>query len=181
MYLRQYNLSSTNHISYMGILGGAIGAGLGAVGSIFGGISASTAMKDVKKNLQEQRKKNQDWYNRRYNEDATQRADAQAILTKTEDSIRNRNRQAAGVQAVMGGTEESVAAAKAANNEALAQATTNIAVNGEARKDAIESQYLQTDANIQQALNDLEQKKAANISQAIQGVTKAGANIAGIL
>ena len=165
----------------MGILGGAIGAGLGAVGSIFGGISASKAMKQVKKNLQEQRNKNQDWYNRRYNEDATQRADAQAILTKTEDSIRNRNRQAAGVQAVMGGTEESVAAAKAANNEALAQATTNIAVNGEARKDAIESQYLQTDANIQQALNDLEQKKAANISQAIQGVTKAGANIAGIL
>lgn len=165
----------------MGILGGAIGAGLGAVGSIFGGVSASKAMKRVKNNLQEQRKKNQDWYNRRYNEVATQRADAQAILTKTEDSIRNRNRQAAGVQAVMGGTEESVAAAKAANNEALAQATTNIAVNGEARKDAIEGQYLQTDANIQQQINDLEQKKAANVSQAIQGVTQAGANIAGIL
>ena len=45
MYLRQHNLSSTNHISDMGILGGAIGAGLGAVGSIFGGISASKAMK----------------------------------------------------------------------------------------------------------------------------------------
>lgn len=165
----------------MGILGGAIGAGLGAFGSIFGGISASRAMKRVKSNLQQQRKKNQDWYNRRYNEDATQRADAQAILTKTEDSIRARNKQAAGVQAVMGGTEESVAAAKAANNEALAQAATNIAVNGEARKDAIESQYLQTDANLQQQLNDLEQKKAANVSQAIQGVTQTGANIAGIL
>lgn len=70
---------------------------------------------------------------------------------------------------------------QAANNEALAAATTNIAVNGEARKDAIESQYLQTDANIQQQLNDLEQKKAANVSQAIQGVAQAGANIAGIL
>ena len=104
----------------MGILGGAIGAGLGAVGSIFGGISATKAMKRVKKNLQEQRHKNQDWYDHRYNEDATQRADAQAILTKTEESIRNRNKQAAAAQAVMGGTEESVAAAKAANNEALA-------------------------------------------------------------
>ena len=165
----------------MGILGGAIGAGLGAVGSIFGNISASKAMKRVKKNLEEQRKKNQDWYDRRYNEDATQRASAQAILTKTEESIRNRNKQAAGVQAVMGGTEESVAAAKAANNEALAQATTNIAVNGEARKDAIESQYQQNDANIQQALNDLEQKKAAQIGQAIQGLTQTGSNIAGIL
>ncbi len=165
----------------MGILGGAIGAGLGAVGSIFGGISASKAMKRVKKNLEEQRKKNQDWYDRRYYEDATQRADAQAILNKTEEFIRNRNKQAAGAQAVMGGTDESVAAAKAANNEALATATTNIAVNGEARKDAIESQYLQTDANIQQQLNDLEQKKAANTAAAIQGVAKAGSNIAGIL
>lgn len=165
----------------MGVLGGAIGAGLGAVGSIFGGISASKAMKRVKSNLGEQRRKNQDWYDRRYNEDATQRADAQAILTRTEESIRRRNRQAAGVQAVMGGTEESVAAAKAANNEALATATTNIAVNGEARKDAIESQYLQTDANIQQQLNDLERGKAGQIAGATRGVIGAGANIAGIL
>lgn len=165
----------------MGILGGAIGAGLGAVGSIFGGISASKAMKRVKNNLLEQRRKNQDWYDRRYNEDATQRADAQAILTKTEESIRNRNKQATAAQAVMGGTEESVAAAKAANNEALATATTNIAVNGEARKDAIESQYLQTDANIQQQLNDVERGKAANVAQATKGAIQAGANIAGIL
>lgn len=165
----------------MGVLGGAIGAGLGAVGSIFGGISASKAMKRVKNNLLEQRRKNQDWYDRRYNEDATQRTDAQAILTKTEESIRNRNKQAAGVQAVMGGTEESVAAAKAANNEALATATTNIAVNGEARKDAIESQYLQTDANIQQQLNDVERGKAANVAQATKGAIQAGANIAGLL
>ena len=138
----------------MGVLGGAIGAGLGAVGSIFGGIAASRAMKRVKNNLQQQRRQNQDWYDRRYNEDATQRADAQAILTRTEESIRNRNRQAAGTQAVMGGTEESVATAKARNNQALAQAATNIAINGEARKDAIESQYQQRDANLQQALNE---------------------------
>lgn len=121
----------------MSILGGAIGAGLGAFGSIFGGLSASKAMKRYKQNLEQQRKKNQDWYDRRYNEDATQRADAQAIMSRTEDSIRNRNRRAAGTQAVMGGTDETLAATKAANNEALAAATTNIAVNGEARKDAV--------------------------------------------
>lgn len=165
----------------MGLLGGAIGAGLGAVGSIIGGISASKAMKKVRNNLNEQRRRNQDWYDRRYNEDATQRADAQAIVTRTEESIRNRNRQAAGVQAVMGGTEESVAATKAANNQALADATATIAVNADRRKDAIEQQYQARDADIQQQLNDLEQKKAQNTAQAIQGVAQAGANIAGIL
>ncbi len=130
------------------MIGSLVGAGLSAVGSIFGGISASKAMKKVKKNLQAQKQANQDWYDRRYNEDATQRADAQRILTMTEESIKNRNRQAAGAQAVMGGTEESVAAAKAANNQALADATSQIAVNAEARKDQIEQTYQQKDAQI---------------------------------
>lgn len=161
------------------MIGSLVGAGLSAVGSIFGGISASRAMKKVKKNLQAQKQANQDWYDRRYNEDATQRADAQRILTKTRESIRNRNRQAAGAQAVMGGTEESVAAAKAANNQALAEATSQIAVNAEARKDQIEQTYQQRDAQIDEALNNLEVNKARAISSAVQGMSQAGAGIAG--
>ena len=89
---------------------GLIGSAIGAAGSIFGGISASKAMKKIKSNVEAQRQKNQNWYDRRYNEDYTQRADAQRILTQTEESIKNRYKQAAGIQAVMGGTEESVAA-----------------------------------------------------------------------
>lgn len=165
----------------MGILGGAIGAGLRAVGSIFGGISASKAMKQVKENLNERRKRNQDWFDRRYNEDPTQRASAQAIFTRTQDSIRRRNRQAAGVQAVTGGTDESVAAAKDANNAALADAATNIAVSGEARKDAIESQYQQTDNMLQQQIDDMERAKAMNVRQAGEKVANIGTNIAGLL
>lgn len=161
------------------MIGSLVGAGLSAVGSIFGGISASKAMKKVKKNLQAQKQANQDWYDRRYNEDATQRADAQRILTKTEESVKNRNRQAAGAQAVMGGTEESVAAAKAANNQALADATSQIAVNAEARKDQIEQTYQQKDAQINDALNNLEINKSQAISSAVQGVTQAGAGLAG--
>lgn len=180
-YLSLNILSLTSQRITMGLLGGAIGAGLGAVGGIFGGIAASKAMKSVKNNLSEQRRRNQDWYDRRYNEDATQRADAQAILTRTEESIRNRNRQAAGAQAVMGGTEESVAAAKAANNQALADATATIAVNAERRKDSIEAQYQAKDEALQQQLNEMEINKAKSTAQAIGGVAQAGANIAGIL
>ena len=152
---------------------GLIGSALGAVGSIFGGISASKAMKKAKKNVEQQIQKNQDWYDRRYNEDATQRADAQRILTMTEESIKNRNRQAAGTQAVMGGTDESTAA-KAANNQALADATAQIAVNGEQRKDQIEQQYLQRDADLQNQLQQLEEGKA----NAIAGATDALGNAA---
>lgn len=163
----------------MGPIGSIAGGALGAAGSIFGGISASKAMRRVKKNLQAQKEANQNWYDRRYNEDATQRADAQRILTQTEESIRNRNRQAAGAQAVMGGTDESTAAAKAANAQALADATSQIAVNAENRKDQIEQTYQQRDSQINEALNNLEINKAQAISQAVQGVAKAGAGIAG--
>lgn len=124
---------------------------------------------------------NQDWYDRRYNEDATQRADAQRILTMTNENIKQRNQQAAGAQAVMGGTEESVAAAKAANNQALADATSQIAVNGERRKDQIESQYMQTKADLNDKLNNLEQARAQNTAQAVQGVAQAGSNMASVL
>lgn len=163
----------------MGLIGSIAGGALGAAGSIFGGISASKAMRRVKKNLQAQKEANQNWYDRRYNEDATQRADAQRILTQTEESIRNRNRQAAGAQAVMGGTDESTAAAKAANAQALAAATSQIAVNAENRKDQIEQTYQQRDSQINEALNNFEINKAQAISQAVQGVAKAGAGIAG--
>lgn len=162
------------------MIGSIIGAGLGAFGSIFGGISASKAMKQAKQRIENQQKKNEDWYNRRYNEDATQRADAQRILTMTEESIRQRNQNAAGAAAVAGGTEESVAAAKAANNQALASATAQIAAQGDRRKDAIESQYKATDNELNNQLTNMEVQRAQNTAQAIQGVTGAAANIASL-
>lgn len=164
----------------MGIIGSAIGGALGVGAGIFGGISASKAMKKVKRNLQGQLRENQNWYDRRYNEDATQRADAQRILAMMGENIRRRNKAAAGVQAVGGGTEESVAAARAANNEALAEAASQIALGGERRKDQIESQYMQTKADLNDKLNNLEQAKAGAVSQAVQGVAQAGSNMASV-
>lgn len=163
----------------MGLFGSIAGGALGAAASIFGGISASKAMRRVKEQLQAQKQANQNWYDRRYNEDATQRADAQRILAQTEKSIKNRNRQAAGAQAVMGGTDESTAAAKAANAQALADATSQIAAGADNRKDQIEQTYQQRDSQINGALNNMEINKAQAISQAVQGVAKAGAGIAG--
>ena len=164
----------------MGIFGSAIGGALGIGGAIFGGSSASKAMKQAKEMVEEQKKENQDWYDRRYNEDSTQRADAQRILTQTNEAIRQRNQAAAGSAAVMGGTEESVAATKAANAQAIADDTSQIAVNGERRKDQIESQYLQTKSDLNQQLQNLEIGKANAVSQAVQGMASAGANMAGL-
>lgn len=150
---------------------------MGIGGAIMGGISASKAMKAVKKNIKNQLKDNENWYDRRYNEDATQRADAQRILTLTEENIKNRNRQAAGAAAVAGGTDESVAAAKALGNQAVADATAQIAAAGEARKDNIEAQYRNRKDELNEALNNAEMGRAQAVSQAIGGVSQAAGNL----
>ena len=148
-------------------------------GSIFGGIKASQAMKKVQKNLEQQQRENQDWYDRRYNEDATQRADAQRVLQMTLENIKNSNRAAAGTAAVMGGTNESLAATKAANAQALDDTAADIAVAGAQRKDDIDSQYINNKATINKQLNDLQQQKANNITQAVNGVSSAASDMVG--
>lgn len=122
----------------MGLISGA----LGAVTGLFGTFGRNKMLNEQIKSLERDKADNQSWYDRRYNEDATQRADAQRMLQMTEDNIRNRNRQAAGAAAVMGGTDESLAAARAANANAMADTAAQIAVAGANRKDAIESQYM---------------------------------------
>lgn len=160
------------------MIGSLIGGALKIGSSIFGGIKASKAMKKVKRNLEDQKRQNEAWYDRRYNEDATQRADAQRILSMTQEAINKRNKQAARAQAVAGASDESVAMEKAANAKAMADATSQIAVAGERQKEAIEQQYQARDAGLNDALNNMEINKAQNIASAVNGVADAGASIA---
>ena len=162
------------------MVGSIIGAGIGALGSIFGGLSASSAMKRRRDGVLRLQQENKDWFDRRYNEDALQRADALALLERTKEAVRNRNQRAAGVQAVMGGTDESVAHEREAGNKAIADVTTNIAADGARRKDQIEAQYRAQNAALQGQLNDIERERANATSEAIKGVASAGANIAGL-
>lgn len=160
----------------MGLLGGILGGVGGAAGSIFGGISKNRQLKEQMKMLEQEKKENQQWFDRRYNEDATQRAEAQALLNKTEESIRNRNQQAAATAVVTGGTEESVAAARAANNQALTDATSNIVANNEQRKDAIEGQYMQTKSDLNSQMRQIkgQQKSIFDIASGAIGGAAGG-------
>ena len=146
----------------MGILTGFLSSAAGAAGGILGGLGKNKALKKQIGAIEDQKADNQAWFNQRYYEDATQRADAQRMLSMTMESIRNRNRQAAGTAAVMGGTNESVAAEKAANAQALADTASQIAAAGADRKDKIENQYMTRKNKLQDQINKLEgQKKGA--------------------
>lgn len=153
------------------------GAAVSAAGSIYGAIKANNAMRDLKKSVEADKQRNEAWYNRRYNEGATQRADAQRLLSKTEDTMRDRMRAANGIAATTGATEESRQATAAANAAMMGDTAAQIAANGEARKDAIEQQYMSRNDALQGQLNTIKSNKAAGIAQASQGVAAAGAGI----
>ena len=149
---------------------GAIGAGIGAIGSIgsaiIGGNAASKAAKQANRLIQQQQKDNQAWYDRRYNEDYSQTAEAQNLMNYAREQAERQFKRAEGAAAVAGATEESVARAKQSANEMLGQTASNIAAQGTARKDAIEQQYLNTKNSLtQQQVQNLQQK-AQNISAA---------------
>jgi hypothetical protein len=133
-------------------------------------------MRNVQNNIKAQQAANQAWYDRRYNEDGTQRADAQRILQMTADAIKNRNRQAAGVNAVMGGNNEAAAATRAANAQAMSDAASQIAVANAQRKDQVEQQYMARNDQYENALNNMEQQRAETIAKTAEGVRKAAGN-----
>lgn len=165
--------------------GTIIGSAISLGSSIYGSVQAARAAKKAKANVEQQKADNESWYNRRYNEDATQRADAQRVLTQTQNLLRRQNRAAAGAAAVAGGNSEAVAQQKALANEALADATSRIAAAGEARKDAIEEQYKATEQGLNNQLNNLELQRAQAISGAAQGAgtaaMKAGVGVDDLL
>ena len=160
------------------MLGSLIGAGLGVASSIFGGILARKARRKQERMLAQQEKENQAWYDRKYNEDPTKRADTVRLLTQMQEQIKNRNKAAKGRQAVMGGTEDSTTAVKEANNKTLADTTSQIVAANESRKDAIEGQYQARKDAIQNNRMGLEAEKAADTASVAAGVAGTAANIA---
>lgn len=160
------------------MIGALIGAGLGLASSIAGGIANRKARRKQEQMLAQQQRENQAWYDRKYNEDPTKRADTVRLLTQMQEQIKNRNRAAKGRQAVMGGTEDSTTAVKEANNKTLADTTSQIVAANEARKDAIEQQYQQNKRSIQGQQMQMEAEKSADTANVVAGVAGTAANIA---
>lgn len=163
------------------MIGALIGAGLGLASSIAGGIANRKARRKQEQMLAQQQRENQAWYDRKYNEDPTKRADTVRLLTQMQEQIKNRNRAAKGRQAVIGGTEDSTTAVKEANNKTLADTTSQIVAANEARKDAIEQQYQQNKRSIQGQQMQMEAEKSADTANVVAGVAGTAANIASTL
>lgn len=160
------------------MIGTLIGAGLSLASSIFGGISASKARKKQREELERRLRENDAWYKRKYYEDPTQRADTVRLLTQMQEQIRDRNLAAKGRQAVMGGTEDSTTATKEANNKTLADTTSKIVAENEARKDKIEQEYRNRKNELENGQANQQAQDAVAVANTVQGTLGTASNIA---
>lgn len=160
------------------MIGALIGAGLSAVSSIAGGIAARKEREKARRMMQQQLRENQATYNTQYFSDPTQRGDFKRLLAETDKRLKQRTQAASGTQAMMGGTEDSVASVREGNNEVLANATGNMVAANEARKDAIRNNYESRKAAIQGQIIQDQYNQANDIARTVQGVAQVGGHIA---
>lgn len=157
------------------ILGGAMQIGGAVANSILGARSAAKQ----RKMLEAQKQENTNWYNRRYNEVGTERADAKAALTAMRDAQEQRMANNAGRTAVMGASATQRAQEKQAANNAIGNTIQAINTANEARKSSIENQYMQTNRQLGNKEMELEQRRADNLASAVSNASSAASSMMG--
>ncbi len=143
-----------------------IGAAAGLAGSLLGGYKASKAMKKVRRLMSEQNRDNQNWYDRRINQDYSQTAEAQDAMRRTREYADQLMRHAEGNRMVNGGTEEALASAQRQATHAVGDTMAGIAASGTQTKEAVEQQYLENRRALQQQKMGYYLQKAREISKA---------------
>jgi hypothetical protein len=144
-----------------------IAAGIGAAGSLGGAAISANASRKANKNIDnvmsDQQTKNDEWWAAKQNENYLDTAEAQAAINKAREMAESQIAEARGRQAVMGGTEASIAAARESANSMLSDTISNVAATATARKDAFEQTYLNRNNDLaQQLINAYGQKAAQN-------------------
>jgi hypothetical protein len=159
-------------------IGAIIGGALGLAGQAIGTVANARANKKSREELKSRETRERDWFNRVFNEDAMQRADAQALLSKTAEYMRNNNRAVSGRNAVMGGSEAALATAKAGNSGVVSDVASGIVQMSDQRRDAALEKHKDAMNTFATENAAIEAQKAANIANATAGALTAGAQIA---
>lgn len=137
---------------------------------------ANAARDAYNRETEAQRRKIENWYNIRSNQDYTKRADVQAALTKQRELINERYKQSRATNVVAGGSEAALAAEKEAANKAIGETIANIAAAGAANQDKLDQMYLGMDNAASQNMANAGYNQ--NMQQA-QQTAQAGAQASG--
>lgn len=161
------------------MVGTIIGGVLTVGGALAGGIASSNAAKKAANITKQQQAKNRAWYEYNMNTDYTQRADALAAINRAREIFMERNKNASATAAVSGASDEAAARMKEDANKVIADTMSNVAAQGAARKDQVEQQYMNRDAQLAEQQRQTEIARANAIAGAASQVSKMGANLVG--
>lgn len=129
-----------------------IGAIIGAVAALGSGIANGVlgAKESARQAAARRRMRNENrlWYDRRYNEEGRETAVGQRMRERMLEANRARQASARGKGAVMGGTTALQAAESAESGRAMGDLLGRLDANQEARRDRIEGQYRQREAQL---------------------------------
>lgn len=163
------------------MIGSAITAGVGgllSLGTTIAGLVGSKKQNDkAQAELDRRRQENQQWYNRKMNEDYMMRSDVQNVLRKQRELLQEQMRTARATNIVAGGTDESLALQQAQANKTLGDTMADIASNASAYKDNVEQKYRTAETGLSEQQQQIHNNRAAAITQAASQAANIGGNI----
>lgn len=160
------------------MIGAIIGAAAGLAGSVIGGINANKKAKEAMRQVEASHSEATSALRKQINQDYTQTAAAQAALSRAREMYQQGINNANGRQAVMGGTDASVAAAKESAAGGIADVTSNIAQQGQQLQNSAENALIAENQQYRQQKAGIYNQQAAANSQAGSQAMQAGMSLA---
>lgn len=164
------------------MIGAAIGAGVGLIGSIFGGSKAAKQRQKMNRYLNEQDAENKAWYNANALSDYTQRADAQSLMGQLRNTLTKQNKVAANTAVVTGATPEQQAIQKEQSNKVISDTISNLGAMGQQYKDRVTDRYLAQKTNLaNQRMNMMEGQAGSYENLMGSGLNMLSGSIGGLV
>lgn len=164
------------------MIGAAIGAGVGLIGSIFGGSKAAKQRQKMNRYLNEQDAENKAWYNANALSDYTQRADAQSLMGQLRNTLTKQNKVAANTAVVTGATPEQQAVQKEQSNKVISDTFSNLGAMGQQYKDRVTDRYLAQKTNLaNQRMNMMEGQAGSYENLMGNGLNMLSGSIGGLV
>lgn len=160
------------------MIGAVIGAAAGLAGSVIGGIQANKKAKEAMRQVDMSHTEATSALRKQINQDYTQTAAAQAALARARELYQQGLNNANGTNAVMGGTDASVAAAKQTAANGLADVTSNIAQQGQQLQTSAENALIAENQQYRQQMANIYSQQAAANAQAGSQAMQAGMGLA---
>lgn len=164
------------------MIGTAISAGIGAVGSIFGAIKAGKERRKMNSFINQQAAENEAKYNRDYYGDYLQRADSQAVIKQMRDTLKDSTQQAQSTAAITGATPEAQLAQMDSQNKAVGDTMSKMSAMGAQFKDRVDDRYMARKDSINQ-MKFGQMESAAQSGETLLGNSTSllGSSVAGLV